>query len=281
MPAIIRDGCKPIMFAGPAALLLLFAFAAPLVWVFMTSFEAPAGAGAAYLDIATKTIYRRVLITTAEIAAASTFITLLLSYPVAYHLSRQSRRTRALLSILVLLPFWTSILVKSFAFTVMFGTNGMVNDVLRSMFGEEATIQFMYNRPAVLLGMSHYLMPFMIFAIQSNLLAQNPALRTTAEVMGASRLRIFFSITFPLSLPAIVAGSLMCFILSLGMFVTSALLGSKQDMMISNLINFYVREVLNWPAASALAVILIVVVGALMLLLSRVRGASFLTGGKA
>ena len=108
--------------------------------------------------------------------------------------------------ILVLLPFWTSILVKSFAFTVLLGQDGLLNTLLTALFGPGARIKLLFNRPAVLIGMTHYLVPFAVFSILASLLAQNPELRRAAEIMGAGRWRIFSTITLPLSLPGVLAG---------------------------------------------------------------------------
>ncbi len=180
---------------------------------------------------------------------------------------------------LVLLPFWTSILVKSFAFTVLLGEEGIINNVARALFGPDTALKMLFNRPGVVIGMAHYLLPFMIFAILTSLLAQNPDLRRAAEVMGAGRARIFRSVTLPLSMPGVIAGCLISVVLSLGMFVTPALLGGPKDMMLANLVEMHVRQTLDWGLAAALTVLLIILTALLSALISRVRGGGLTAHG--
>ena len=268
------------VFLVPACLFMCAIFLLPLLLVVYTSFGGPEPTLASYAELVSRPLYVNVLWNTLQISAASTLATVLLAYPIAYHLARQTPRRRALLLILVLLPFWTSILVKSFAFTVLLGNSGTLNSLLTALFGDGARVKLLFNRPAVLIGMTHYLAPFAVFSILASLLAQNPELRRAAEIMGAGRLRIFLTITLPLSLPGVLAGALLAMILSMGMFVTPALLGGRTDLMVSNLVDFHVHETLDWNAASALAVCLIVVTGLLAGLLSLVRPGQ-LVGGEA
>ncbi|MBW1885342.1 MAG: ABC transporter permease [Deltaproteobacteria bacterium] len=226
-----------------------------------------------YESALTGKLYSTVLYTTLEISITVALFTLLLAYPVAYHLARLSPRKRAITATLVLLPFYTSILVKSFAFTIILGTNGLVNELLRAASASpELTVKLLFNRAGVVIGLTHYLIPFMVFPILSSLLAQNPLLHKAADVMGASRTRIFWRVTFPLSLPGVLAGVLLCVILSMGMFITPALLGGRKDMMMANLVDFHVRETLDWPMASAVAVVLLLISAVFIIALARVRG---------
>jgi mannopine transport system permease protein len=130
----------------------------------------------------------------------------------------------------------------------------------------------LFNRPGVIIGLTHYLIPFMVFPILASLLAQDPTLRKAAEVMGAGPWRIFRRVTFPLSLPGVVAGTLLCVILSMGMFITPALLGGRKDMMMANLVDFHVKETLDWNMASAIAIVLLLLSAVFILMLARVRG---------
>ncbi|HVM79985.1 MAG TPA: ABC transporter permease [Stellaceae bacterium] len=262
---------NPVVFVVPAALFMAGAFLLPLLMVLYTSVGGNALTLAHYAELVSRPLYAIVLWNTLQISAFSTLATVLVAYPIAYHLARQPPRRRALLLILVLLPFWTSILVKSFAFTVLLGQDGALNQIVTALFGDGARIKLLFNRPAVLIGMTHYLVPFAVFSILASLLAQDPDLRRAAEIMGAGRWRIFLAITLPLSMPGVLASALLSMILSMGMFVTPALLGGRADLMISNLVDFHVRETLDWGAASALAACLIVVTGIFAVLLSRIR----------
>jgi len=259
-------------FTAPALALLVGAFLIPLLYVVYLSFGGGAWTLVHYEAILSRPLYIRVLWNTLEISVMSTAFTLLLGYPIAYHLAAQTAKRRAMLMILVLLPFWTSILVKSFAFTVLLGESGIINRIIKSVIGPEAGIPMLFNRVGVIIGMTHYLLPFMVFALLASLVTQDTQFRRAAEIMGAGRLRIFWSIVFPLSLPGVMAGTLLCMILSMGMFITPALLGGRRDLMISNLVEFHIRETLNWPVASAIAVCLLIVTAVFSVLLARVRG---------
>lgn len=263
-------------FLTPILLFMVLTFLVPLLVVVHTSVTETGFTFDHYKELVSRPLYWMVLRNTLEISALSTAFTLFLGYPIAYHLAQQTPRRRAFLLTLVLLPFWTSILVKSFAFTIVLGQNGIINSILTAALGEGAQIKMLFNRPGVVIGMSHFLLPFMVFTVLASLLAQNPDLRRAAEIMGAERTRIFWSIVFPLSLPGVLAGALLCMILSMGMFVTPALLGGRGDIMVSNLVDFHVRETLNWGVASALAVCLIGVTAVFTLLLARVRGGQLL-----
>nr|WP_255553552.1 ABC transporter permease [Caenimonas aquaedulcis] len=203
---------------------------------------------------------------------------LLLAYPTAYFLSRQPPRRRAFLMVFVLVPFWTSILVKSFAFTILLGQSGVVNQLLAAV--GLGPIKLLFNRFGVMVGMSHFLVPFMIFPILTSLLKQPPELAKAAAIMGAGKFRIFWKVTLPLSVPGVTAGCLLVFILSLGFYVVPALLGGRKDMMLANLVDFYTREAMVWPVASAIAVVLTTVAVAAALALSRVPGGSSLLAGE-
>jgi putative spermidine/putrescine transport system permease protein len=144
--------------------------------------------------------------------------------------------------------------------------------VLRALFGEAAGLPLLFNRTGVVIGMLHWLLPFMVFPILVNLLAQGSDLHYAARVMGAGRTRIFFRITLPLSIPGVLAGCVITLVLSLGSFVTPALLGGRRDLMMASLVDFYTRVSLDWGAASAIAVLLLAITGGLILLLSRLPG---------
>lgn len=265
-------------FLAPGLLFMAALFLAPLAVVVGTSVTGDDGLTLAHFaELVSRPLYHRVMLTTLEISAAATALTLLIGYPAAYYLARQRPVVRAVLTIFVLLPFWTSILVKSFAFAVVLGTNGLLNTFLREALGLGG-LKLLFNRPGVIIGMTHYLLPFMIFTVLASLVTQDPVYRRAAEIMGAGPWRIFRTITLPLSLPGVVAGLLLCLILSLGMFVTPALLGGRGDIMMSNLVDFHVRQTLDWGVASALAVMLTAVTAVFTLLLARVRGGQFLGG---
>ena len=246
-------------------------FVVPLAFIFHQSAFVPQFSLARFAELLEGRLFIKVFITTVEISFSTSLIAIILGYPVALHLSRTPSNRRAIYMILVLLPFWTSILVKSYAFIIILGENGVINSILAGVGLPKG--QLIFNRVGVLVGMANFFIPFVVFPVLANLLSHDPNLRRAAEVMGASKLRIFWKITFPLSMPGIVASFVLTFVLSLGFFVTPALLGGRHDMMLANLIDFYTRETLDWPAASAIAVVLLISTALLLALLGRVRGA--------
>jgi putative spermidine/putrescine transport system permease protein/mannopine transport system permease protein len=258
---------------------MLAVFAAPLIGVIGQSFIDAKGHASfgAYAAMFASSLFYRVAWSTISIALSSTAVALLLAYPLAYFLSQCTARTRALLLVFVLVPFWTSILVKSFAFTVLLGRSGILNSFVTWL--GFPPVPLLFNRFGVIVGMTHFLIPFMMFPILSSLLSRPPELVKAAQIMGASRWRIFRSVILPLSLPGVSAGTLLVLVLSLGFFVVPALLGGRQDMMLANLIDFYTRETLNWQMASGISVILMLFAILATLGLSRVPGGSRLLGG--
>lgn len=198
----------------------------------------------------------RVFTTTVEISVTAGVMSVVLGYPVALHIFRQSARWKIVCFTLVLMPFWTSILVKSYAFMIILGDHGLINRLLRTGFGLH--YDMLFNRFAVIVGMTNFLVPYAIFPILASLAAQNLSIQKAAEVMGATRWKIFWRITFVQSLPGVLAALLMCLVISMGFFVTPALLGGRKDMMMANIIDLYTREILDWQSASLIALLLLV-----------------------
>lgn len=261
-------------FALPAVILLALIFVVPVVYVAYFSFHGDSGPTfAGYHWVLTSPLFRRVLWTTIEISVLSTVVSVVIGYIMAYHLARLSPRKRTIGMTAVLLPFWTSILVKSYSFTIILGKDGLINRSLAWILGYNPHLPMLFDRFAVLVGMSNYLVPFVVFPVLTNLLAQDRNLIQASSVMGAHPLVVFWKVTLPLSQPAIIAGALMSLIISFGFFITPAILGGQRDVMLANLIDMFTHETLNWTTASAIAVFLLVVSLLIVGLLSRVPGA--------
>lgn len=262
-----------VWFVTPALIVMGLIFLIPLGYVFYFSLiidEQLRFDG--FLALLNSGVFYRVFFTTLEISILSTLVSVFLGYFVALHLSRLEPRIRIIYMSMVMLPFWTSVLVKSYSFTLILGRHGVINSVLTFMFGDAVRMELIYNRIGVVVGMTNYLIPFVVFPILANLLAQDRNLRTAAEIMGAKPFRIFTSITLPLSLPGVLAGAVMCMVLSFGFFITPAILGGRRDIMLSNLIDLYTRETLNWNLAATAGVSLLLVTALLAGILSRVPG---------
>lgn len=270
-----------IMFVAPATIFMLAVFLVPLWKVLFQSVTTMDGEFtlAGYAELKSSILFAKVMWNTIEISLMAMVVTLLFAYPLAYYLAKQTPRRRAFLMVLILLPFWTSILVKSFAFMVVLGENGFINQGLRALVGGDIPIKLLFNRTGVMIGLTHFFIPFMVFPILTSLLAQSPDLPKAAQLMGSGAMRIFFKITLPLSMPGVMAGCLLTFILSLGFFITPSLMGGRKDMMMANLVDMYTRETLDWTMASAIAMILLVLSGVLIAALSRTGGGKGILGG--
>ena len=269
---IVRPATFALLAVIPLTVCLAFGFLLPLSGVVVQSLQNAGGdwSLSGFRELLGGRIFPRVLATTLETAAISTAITLAVSYPVALYLSRQPPSRRAILLSLVLVPFWTSILVKSFGFTIILGESGVIRGILGLVLTDPPRLLF--NRTGVVIGFVHFFVPYMVFPILANLLGQRSDLPKAAAVMGASRTRIFWTITLPLSLPSVAAGCLLTFVTALGFFITPALLGGRTEIMIANLVDFYTRKILDWTLASGCAVILLVLTLTLIAVLARLPG---------
>jgi putative spermidine/putrescine transport system permease protein len=217
-------------------------------------------------------VYVMLFARTLFVAAMVTALCFVLGYPLAYFIAHASDKWRNYLLILVLLPFWTSLLVRTTAWIVLLQTNGVINDVLAVFLGEGARTQMIYNMTGTLVAMTHILLPFMILPTYSVMLSVPPALSRAALSLGARPWQAFWRVYFPMTLPGAGAGALLVFILALGYYITPALVGGRTGQLISNMIEFHMKTSLNWGLAAALGGILLSGVMALYIVYARVIG---------
>jgi putative spermidine/putrescine transport system permease protein len=231
-------------YAYPVATMMFRSVAEPhwTIENFRRIFEAP--------------VFLYVLWLTFRVAVVVTIATLVLGFPVAYVLARMDRAKSNLLMMLVLLPFWTSILVRTYAWMVLLGRQGIVNQVLLWIGVIEEPIRLLNTTFAVYVAMVHILLPFMILPLYTVIRGIDGNLLRAAEGLGATPLAVFRQVVLPLSFSGVSAGCLLVFVLALGFFITPALVGGPRDLMIAVLIQQQV-ELFNWPFASALAVLLL------------------------
>ena len=244
-----------IALSAPAMLLLVALFAVPLLRLLALSVEG--GSLAAYEKALTNELYLQVIFETFRIAAMVTLLTLALGYPVAFVMATSGRVWQFVGIAFVLLPFWTSILVRTYAWMVLLGRNGVVNRMLIDWGMIDSPLPLLNNLAGVLIGMVHVLLPYMILPVFIAVKKVDPNLVLAAEGLGASRWRAFLRVTLPLTMNGVAAGVTLVFTLSLGFFITPALLGGGRVVMIANLIEEQVRELLNWAFAGALSAILL------------------------
>ncbi|HEU0116453.1 MAG TPA: ABC transporter permease, partial [Thermomicrobiales bacterium] len=204
--------------------------------------------------------------------------TLLLGYPVAYALASMSASRANLLMIFILVPFWTSILVRTYAWMVLLGRDGLINEVLMGLRLADQPAELLNTRLAVYIGMVHILLPFMILPLYAVMRGIDRNLMRAAENLGARPWQVFRRVFLPLSLPGVAAGCLLVFILSLGFYITPSLLGGQRDIMISMLIQQQVTQ-LRWGFASALGLALLVISLIFYLAFVRLLGVQRIFGG--
>jgi len=267
------------LLLAPALAFLLVVFIYPISFVLIKSFIDPVPTLKHYVHFFKNPAYFKVLLITFKISFTVTMLTLFLGYPTAYLLCRVSDKTRNFLMILVLIPFWTSLLVRNYAWMVFLGREGVLNRILIGLGLIESPIKFLHTTFAVNLGMAHMMLPFMILALFSVMKGIDLGLVKAASSLGANPFQTFWRVYFPLTLPGVAAGCLLVFIFSLGFFITPSLLGGRTDMMISMLIEIQVSELLNWGFASALSVILLVMTLILFYIYNRFLGLDRLWGG--
>ncbi len=241
----------------PSVLLLALIFLFPIVLFLSKSVLDPAPTSLHLKHLLESPVYFKVIWITFKISFTVTLACILLGYPIAYLLSEVTERTRNLLMILVLIPFWTSLLVRTYAWMVILGRQGILNNLLIHMGILHQPIKMLHTAFAVNVGMVQMMMPFMILAMFSVMKGIDRRLLKTAESLGANKFQAFVRVFLPLSLPGIGSGSLLVFIYSLGFFITPALLGGRKEVMISMLIEEQVSSLLNWGFASALALALL------------------------
>jgi putative spermidine/putrescine transport system permease protein len=219
-------------------------------------------------------VYVDLFVKTFVLAAGITLICLLLAYPVAHLLATLPLKWSNLLMILVLLPFWTSLLVRTTSWMVLLQQQGVVNNALVALgvIGEDGRISMMYNQIGTIVAMTHILLPFMILPLYSVMRPIPPSYVRAARSLGASSWTAFRRVYLPQTLPGIGAGSLLVFILAVGYYITPALVGGASGQLISNLIAFHMTDSLNWSLAAALAAILLILVLILYWLYDRLVG---------
>ena len=265
---------QSLLLAGPLLALLLVFYLYPLITLFPESLIIDGQfSWEHYNHFFREPLYSHILIRTIRIAVYVTVLCFLIGYPVAYFLAElKSRRTCNLLMICILLPFFTSILVRSYAWIVLFQTKGVINSFLLSTGIIKEPLTLLYNEFAVLVGMVHIMLPFMILPVFSVLKNLDRNLLRAARNLGASAIKAFALITFPLSLPGVGAGVMFTFILSLGFYITPALLGGPKTLMISTLIEQQINRLINWEFAGAISVILLLTTIILVIVFDKIVG---------
>ncbi len=267
--------------SSPALLLILVILVLPVGWLFYVSFVGANGEFSLenYERMINRKSYARIFMTTFQISFLTTGLCILIGYPLAYFLSQLPPRLANLGLITVLLPFWTSLLVRTYAWLVLLQKRGLVNEWAISLGLWEEPIKIVHNMTGTLIGMVHIMLPFLILPVYGAMRSIDLDLMKAASNLGANPRRAFWNVFFPLTMPGLMAGSLMVFILCLGFFVTPAVLGGGKVIMVSMQIVSNIELFVNWGAASALGVVLLVLTVAILWIASRFLNLEQMTGG--
>lgn len=262
------------LLVGPSAIYLLIFFVLPLLIVFVYSFLTRGVYGQLVWKFTLENyvrvfdpLYLSILWHSVVIAGANTILCLLFSYPFAYAIARMENiRTRNILLILVMIPFWTNFLVRTYAWRVILGTDGPLNGLLMGLGIIQEPLPLIFNDGAVMVGLVYGYMPFMVLPLYAAIERIDFSLVEAAHDLYADGSAAFWRVVLPLSMPGIVAGSILVFIPSLGTFVTTDLLGGGKSVMIGNLIQSQFLTARDWPFGSAFSVLLMAaVLGATLL----------------
>ncbi|MEX0697351.1 MAG: ABC transporter permease [Dongiaceae bacterium] len=209
-------------------------------------------------------LYLSIFLKSARIAALTAVVALLVGYPVAYFIATGAKHRQLPLLILVMLPFWSNYLIRTYAWIVLLNREGLINRALTGLGWIEQPLPLLYNDFAIVVGLLYGYLPFMVLALYSSISRLNPEMREASADLGAPGWRTFLRVTLPLTLPGIGAGSVFVFVLSIGNFITPDLLGGGRSVMVGNLIYDQFLTARDWPFGSSLAFLLI---GVMLLLL--------------
>ena len=259
----------------PAVLLILIIIFVSIGWLSWLSLFDDAGrlGWDNYARLVEQPSYIKTFKTTFQVSLVVTIVDVLLGYPLAYMLSQMPRRAAGICMIFVILPFWTSVLVRTYAWLVILQRTGLVNEWLTGLGLVAEPVQLVHSFLGVVIGMSHVLLPFLVLPLYASMRAIDRDLLRAAMNLGASPTAAFWRVFFPLSLPGLAAGVVLIFVLCLGFFVTPTLMGGGRVIMWAMRMESTVSLYANWGAASALGVVLLVVTMGCLWIFSRLFGA--------
>lgn len=276
----MSPGRRHFLMAAPLVVLLLVLLIYPVGQLLLLSFVGDQGFSLTqYHRLFESSVYVNVLLITLKISLWTTFFSVVAGYPVAYLISSLSAKRKTSLLFWVLLSFWTSFLVRTFAWVVLLGRNGVVNQLLQALGILDAPANLLYNFGSVLVGMVHALMPLAVLTMLSVMENIDRNLPRAASTLGARPGTAFWKIYFPLSMPGVAAAAIMVFVTAIGFFITPALLGGRKETMITQIIIDQVQQTMNWEFAGAVSVLLLVVVLVVFAIYDKVLGLSTMTGG--
>lgn len=256
----------------PAALVFFFLYFLPLAKLLTRSFYENGFTLKYYAHAFGEPIYRLAFLTTFRMAALVTVACLLLGYPIAYLMRRMRPPYQYIVLAIVLIPFWTSVLVRSYAFIALLSRAGIVNTTLLGLGVIDAPLPLIYNEIGVIIGMTYVLLPMMVLTIYSSMHGIDDRLLAASESLGARPLVTFYRVFLPLSMPGVLTGSILVLITGIGFFITPALLGGGRVPMLATMIDSQMHGVLNWGLGSALSAMLLTATIAVFIVFDKLVG---------
>ena len=274
-----RERRRLFSLSLPAVLLVSLVVVLPVGWLFWLSISGPDGLTARnYVRLYQSPAYLSIFEQTFAMSAAVTTSVALLGYPVAYLLSQLPRRAATFCLALVLLPFWTSLLVRTFAWLVLLQRNGIINKALIDLGVISEPLSLLYNMTGTYIGMVHIMLPFLILPLYASMRTVDASLTQAAMSLGSTPARAFLGIFLPLSMPGLLGGALLVFVYCLGFYIVPQVLGGGRVNMVAMKVLDNATQFGDWGAASALGVVLLVVVGILFALLAQLSRVAALVG---
>lgn len=261
---------QAILLALPASLALLFFFILPMVYILIRTLTENGTAD--FTEFFTDPFYLDILWTTIRVSLVSTAVSLLLGYPTAYYMARTTSRLKQAMVIVILFPFLVSAVVRSYGWMVILGTNGLLNQLLLGLGLISEPLKLLNTEAAVIIGMIHLLIPYMILSLVGVLQSIDPNVEYAAYSLGASPVTTFRRVVFPLSTPGIISGCVLVFTMSMTSYVTPKLLGGSKFRMMATMVVQEINVNFDWGAASAISYILLAVILAVQVVVVLVTG---------
>jgi putative spermidine/putrescine transport system permease protein len=269
-----------LVLVAPLLVLLLFLYVWPMAQVFWISISDPEFGLQNYEKLLSNRGILKMLHTTFEVCAITTALAMFFGYIVAYAMVHVSDRHRTWMLLFILVPFWVSVLARAFSWLMLLHDNGMVNDLLRAWGITEEPVQLVRNQLGVYIGMVHYMIPYAILPLYAGMRAIDQRCISAARGLGAGPFEAFWRVFLPLSLPGLIGAGVLVFILTLGFFVTPAILGGGKTIMVAEYISVQILQTIRWGIGSMLAVTLLFIVLTLLAVMSRVVDLRSMFGAK-
>lgn len=249
---------QALLLALPTALTLFFFFLAPMAYILIRTLLTNGGSD--FTSFFTDPFYLDILWTTVRVSLVSTAVSLLLGYPVAYFMARTRSRMKKVMMIIILFPFLVSAVVRSYGWMVILGTNGLLNQFLLALGLIAKPLKILNTEAAVIIGMIHLLIPYMILSLVGVLQSIDPNVEYAAYSLGATPAQTFRKVVLPLSLPGVLSGCVLVFTMSMTSYVTPKLLGGSKFRMMATMVVQEINVNFDWSAASAVSYILLAVI---------------------